>query len=205
MLRMLRLVMVFVLLCCFEHLGLIMCSIAGALCKWSCRNQGKCCNQSQVPQPSCGTWWWRSWLRICIFRPLPTCRSPLQTSSFSILNILPKMCRFTNFSRAKQNELGIFYTNNIYKFHVWVEVAMSVLSWFCIYASQLLRHSASLCKLHALKTQFSTNSSRQLRAIEFLPTSSWRWFQVYKNSIMQNMTRNFKEIQHNHNLRNQTS
>ena len=95
------------------------------------------------------------------------------------------MCRFTNCSRVKQNELEIFYTNNIYKFHVWVEVAMSVLSWFCIYASQLLRHSASLCKLHALKTQFSTNSSRQLRAIEFLPTSSWRWFQVYRNSIMQ--------------------
>ena len=91
-----------------------------------------CCNQSQVPQPSCGAWWWRSWLRICIFRPIPTCRSPLLTSSFSLLNILPKMCRFTIFSRVKQNELGIFYTNNIYKFHVWVEVAMSLLSWFCI-------------------------------------------------------------------------
>ena len=76
MLRMLRLVVVSVLLCCYEHLDLIMCSIAGALCKWSCRNQGKCCNQSQVPQPSCGTWWWRSWLRICIFRPIPTCNSP---------------------------------------------------------------------------------------------------------------------------------
>ena len=44
-------------------------------------------------------------------------------------------------------------------------VVLQMLPNFC----DILHH----CKLQALKTQFSMNSIRQLRAIEFLPTSSW--------------------------------